>query len=371
MGLAYAGGFDGPRGCSYPYKGYKSVLAEGGTLSPTWVYSTKRQFHSRYIDGMIHIMDFFPTILRWAGYDKPMPRNLDGIDQYDLFENEAVTRIRDRFIYGLLHEWDDDNLVWKTTYAVRYGDYKFMNYQSELIGNTQCPEGWLNSRHAKYLFPYKKTREAKMKKVLAKSDAEPNKEDGETRRDPGFSLYNLKKDPFETKNMGTGGSGKKFTKVYMDLINDIQSYVAEEIQKGIQYPITGKFKGKLVSRIMKKLPGATKMKHYFDTERLLTFDDATRNASGFDGYIGSNWCPNNLDEPLFIEMYNDAVATGKESLAYMINLYLWDGYGPEGTTRASQPSSGILSGRRHKPGSWFWDDEDNFESDWWFTDEDE
>ena len=109
--------------------------------------------------------------------------------------------------------------------------------------------------------------------VLAKSDAEPNKEDGETRRNPGFSLYNLKKDPFETKNMGTGGSGKKFTKVYMDLINDIQSYVAEEIQKGIQYPITGKFKGKLVSRIMKKLPGATKMKHYFDTERLLTFDE--------------------------------------------------------------------------------------------------
>jgi hypothetical protein len=162
--LAYAGGFDGPRGCSYPYKGYKSVLAEGGTLSPTRIYSTKRQFHSRYIDGLIHIMDFFPTILRWAGYNKPMPRDLDGIDQYDLFENEAVTQIRDRFIYGLLHEWDDDNLAWKTTYAVRYGDYKFMNYQSELIGNTQCSEGWLNSRHAKYLFPFKKTRDARMRK---------------------------------------------------------------------------------------------------------------------------------------------------------------------------------------------------------------
>ena len=105
------------------------------------------------------------------------------------------------------------------------------------------------------------------------SDAEPNKEAGETNRNPGFSLYNLKKDPFETRNMGTGGIGKKFTKVYMDLLNDIQSYVAEEIQKGIEYPITGKFKGKLVSRIMKKLPADIKTKHYFDTKRLLLFDE--------------------------------------------------------------------------------------------------
>ena len=162
--LAYAGGVEGPRGCSFPYKGYKSSLAEGGTLSPTWVYSTKRQFHSKHIDGMIHIMDFFPTILRWAGYDKPMPRNLDGIDQYDLFENKTVTQIRDRFIYGLLHEWNDDKFVWKTTYAVRYGDYKFMNYQTEELGITQCSEGWKNYKHTVYHFPVKKTRESRMKK---------------------------------------------------------------------------------------------------------------------------------------------------------------------------------------------------------------
>ena len=57
----------GPRGCSFPYKGFKSVLTEGGTLSPSWIFSTKRQFHSRNIDGIINIMDFFPTILHWAG----------------------------------------------------------------------------------------------------------------------------------------------------------------------------------------------------------------------------------------------------------------------------------------------------------------
>ena len=104
------------------------------------------------------------------------------------------------------------------------------------------------------------------------SDAEPNKETGETNRNPGFSLYNLKKDPFETRNMGVGKVGKKYTKIYMDLVNDIQSYVAEEIQKGIQYPLTGKFKGKLVSRIMKKIPFDEKLQHYYDTGRVLSFD---------------------------------------------------------------------------------------------------
>ena len=104
------------------------------------------------------------------------------------------------------------------------------------------------------------------------SDAEPNKETGEMVRSPGFSLYDLKKDPFETRNMGTGKIGKRYTKNFMDLLNNIQTYVAEEIQKGIQYPITGKFRGKLLSRIMKKLPEETKMQHYLDTERFYPFD---------------------------------------------------------------------------------------------------
>ncbi|CAG5080405.1 Oidioi.mRNA.OKI2018_I69.PAR.g9577.t1.cds [Oikopleura dioica] len=326
---AYGGDAEGPRACNFPYKGYKSVLTEGGTLSPTWVYSTKREFHSRYIDGMIHIMDFFPTILHWAGFDKQMPRNLDGIDQYDLFENASVTKIRDRFIYGLLHNWDNNNLQWKTSYAVRYGDYKFMNYQTELIGNTQCPEGWSNNRHEKYLFPYKKKRTTMMNKVWEISDAEPNKETGEIKPDPGFSLYNLKNDPFETRNLGTGEDSKKYKKIYMDLMNDIQSYVVEEIQKGVEYPVTGKMNGNLLSKIFKKIPVDERSEHYFETGRIIPFDSATQESTGLDGYLGTNWCLNNLDDALLTQMYHDAVLNDQERLADMINLYLWDGYGPE------------------------------------------
>ena len=43
-----------------------------------------------------------------------------------------------------------------------------------------------------------------MNLVWTVSDKEPNRDPGEMRRDPGFSLYNIKKDPFEIRNMGAG-----------------------------------------------------------------------------------------------------------------------------------------------------------------------
>ena len=104
------------------------------------------------------------------------------------------------------------------------------------------------------------------------SDPEPNKETGEINPEPGFSLYNLKKDPFETRNMGVGQAGRKYKKIYMDLVNDIQSYVVEEIQKGVQYPVTGKSNGNLLSKIIKKIPFEDRTQLFYDTGRLISFD---------------------------------------------------------------------------------------------------
>ena len=59
----------------------------------------------------------------------------------------------------------------------------------------------------------------------------------------------------------------------MDLLTDIQTWVTEEIQKGIQYPVTGKMGGKLVSKIMKKIGRAKRLEHYVDTGRLVLFDE--------------------------------------------------------------------------------------------------
>ena len=52
--------------------------------------------------------------------------------------------------------------------------------------------------------------------------------------------------------MGVGQAGRKYKKIYMDLVNEIQSYVVEEIQKGVEYPVTGKKAGNLFSKILQK-----------------------------------------------------------------------------------------------------------------------
>ena len=67
------------RGCNFPYKGYKSTLFEGGTLSPSLIYSTKTRFVNREISSIVHITDWFPTILWFARIH--IPKNIDGVNQ--------------------------------------------------------------------------------------------------------------------------------------------------------------------------------------------------------------------------------------------------------------------------------------------------
>ena len=51
-------------------------------------------------------------------------------------------------------------------------------------------------------------------------------------------------------NYGIGNANKRINKFYSDLINEIQSYAMEEIQKGFQYPVTGKLRGRLFKKVL-------------------------------------------------------------------------------------------------------------------------
>ena len=57
------------RGCNFPFRGKKSTFLEGGTLSPTivWSSSSKRTFAKATNTNLVHIVDWFPTILKLAG----------------------------------------------------------------------------------------------------------------------------------------------------------------------------------------------------------------------------------------------------------------------------------------------------------------
>ena len=73
----------------------------------------------------------------------------------------------------MLNTWEEKSKAWTTQYAVRYGKWKFMNFRQENVDTTKCEEGWKNDNHEKYLFPFKKYRNAMLKRVteIAKDKA--------------------------------------------------------------------------------------------------------------------------------------------------------------------------------------------------------
>ena len=100
-------------GCNFPYRGKKSTLLEGGTLSPTLVISTRHEFKNNINSGLMHIVDWFPTILNMAMADYNGAK-LDGVDQTKMIFEEKVWRRkrkelftgRNSFIYGAHHVYN-------------------------------------------------------------------------------------------------------------------------------------------------------------------------------------------------------------------------------------------------------------------------
>jgi len=89
-------------------KGYKNTLYEGGTLTPSFMYSTKKQFPKNRVNSIFHIIDWFPTILDLAGFQIKNLENLDGVSQTVTFRNKFTQKPRTSFIYGLLNEFLED-----------------------------------------------------------------------------------------------------------------------------------------------------------------------------------------------------------------------------------------------------------------------
>ena len=120
-------------GCNYPYKGGKTHLTEGGTLSPAFLYNTHSRQSIRRSNAMIHITDWFPTLLQLAGLEIPTGLNLEGVNQKHIFETPNAESGRDRFIYSIIEK----NIPgapnnWKSGFAVRIGKWKFYNYKHEV-----------------------------------------------------------------------------------------------------------------------------------------------------------------------------------------------------------------------------------------------
>lgn len=107
-------GANSENGCNFPYRGGKSNADEGGTLSPTFVYRTHQPFSVSRTSNLLHIVDWFPTILAFANITAPS--GLDGVNQVDMFYEKNVTPARENLIYA----WQDKYVV---NSSIDHGDW--------------------------------------------------------------------------------------------------------------------------------------------------------------------------------------------------------------------------------------------------------
>ena len=222
-------------GCNYPYKGWKTMLTEGGTLSPAFLYKTHSVQQVKRTNEMIHIIDWFPTLLQLA--ELPIPTglrfvkseikspvltlkfsSLDGVNQKHLFEEDEAVSGRDRFVYSVIdkipyRKYYSDT-TWQQGYAVRVGRWKFYNYR-HTVGIRQCNAGFQNDQlfndlkdaypttaeYESYLQLAKKATEWNMKKTFPRSYNKDLFDEFHSSGSYHWQLYDLKLDPFEANDL--------------------------------------------------------------------------------------------------------------------------------------------------------------------------
>ena len=73
----------------FTYKGAKGQVFEGGTRVPGFIHSSLLPLNGYISTDLIHITDWFPTLLRIAGIAKDqvtaLAPSMDGIDQHSVF----------------------------------------------------------------------------------------------------------------------------------------------------------------------------------------------------------------------------------------------------------------------------------------------
>ncbi|KAK7094207.1 arylsulfatase B-like [Littorina saxatilis] len=114
------GGWTEFYGNNYPLRGGKVTVWEGGTRAAAFLHGWGLPKTGIRYDGMMHAVDWFPTIVSAAG-GEVKNKDIDGMSMWD-----AITSLgpspRNEFIYNL----DDTILPIEGHAAIRQGDYKLV-----------------------------------------------------------------------------------------------------------------------------------------------------------------------------------------------------------------------------------------------------
>ncbi|KAJ8314188.1 hypothetical protein KUTeg_008749 [Tegillarca granosa] len=114
------GGWPKYFGNNYPLRGSKTTIYEGGTRAATFIHGTMLKKTGYTYSGMMHAVDWMPTIVSAAG-GTPVP-GIDGLNQWPSLLNGSESK-RSEFIYNL----DDLPPPFCVGHAaIRSGDYKLI-----------------------------------------------------------------------------------------------------------------------------------------------------------------------------------------------------------------------------------------------------
>jgi len=136
-GCFYGGGKNGP------LRGSKGSLFEGGIKVDSFIYSPKLMNTGVVYTGLMHVSDWFPTILALGGitYEADEDHALDGVNQIDGWLGASTPR--DSMLYNMyVHLTDYSFNIWYNgSFAVRDARFKLMHtYNDTDYGAWYQPE---------------------------------------------------------------------------------------------------------------------------------------------------------------------------------------------------------------------------------------
>ncbi|XP_067658819.1 arylsulfatase B-like [Haliotis asinina] len=114
---------------NWPLRGGKHTIWEGGTRGTSFMYGAGLQKTKTTYDGMIHAVDWKPTLVSAAGGTPET--TIDGMSHWDSIRN-GLPSSRTEFIYNI----DDMEVPVEGHAGIRVGDYKL------ILGYPGGPDGW-------------------------------------------------------------------------------------------------------------------------------------------------------------------------------------------------------------------------------------
>ncbi|KAK3733367.1 hypothetical protein RRG08_004795 [Elysia crispata] len=166
-------------GNNFPLRGGKFSLFEGGTRVPAFVHSPLLRNTGLTYAGIIHAVDWFPTLLSAAGIlPRESPSDLDGVDQWEAITAMSPSR-RSEVVYNL----DYHPLPIQGRAAIRVGEYKL------ITGYPGVFHDWYRPGAEDQGFPHSTVRE-----MLRAPGLNQSQEQFEY-------LFNLQDDPTEQTNL--------------------------------------------------------------------------------------------------------------------------------------------------------------------------